>query len=67
MQAVKLSPDELLLVVVRSDWLLLCRLRPRGLPRPDEPAADTDARNLYKPQETEACHQQSQEPSVTRK
>lgn len=37
MHAVKLRPDELLLEPVRSDWLLLCRLRPSGLPNPDEP------------------------------
>lgn len=38
MQAVKLRPEELLLEVVKSDWLLLCRVLPRGLPRPgDEP------------------------------
>lgn len=32
MQAVKLSPEEVLGGVVRSDWLLLWRLLPRGLP-----------------------------------
>lgn len=32
MQAVKLRPDELLGGAVRSDWLLLWRLRPNGLP-----------------------------------
>lgn len=38
MQAVKLRPDELLLEVVKSDWLLLWRVLPRGLPSPgDEP------------------------------
>lgn len=36
MQAVKLRPEELLLDVVRSDWLLLCRVLPRGLPSPGE-------------------------------
>lgn len=40
MQAVKLRPDELLLEVVKSDWLLLWRVLPRGLPNPgDEPGA----------------------------
>lgn len=40
MHAVKLRPDELLLELVRSDWLLLCRVLPRGLPSPgDGPAA----------------------------
>lgn len=42
MHAVKLKPDELLLAVVRSDWLLLCRLLPRGLPNPDGPTVNTD-------------------------
>lgn len=32
MHAVKLRPEELLGGVVRSDWLLLWRLLPRGLP-----------------------------------
>lgn len=32
MQAVKLRPEELLGGPVRSDWLLLWRLLPRGLP-----------------------------------
>lgn len=32
MQAVKLRPEELLGPPVRSDWLLLWRLLPRGLP-----------------------------------
>lgn len=32
MQAVKLRPEELLGVLVRSDWLLLWRLLPSGLP-----------------------------------
>lgn len=32
MQAVKLSPEEVLGGEVRSDWLLLWRLLPRGLP-----------------------------------
>lgn len=41
MQAVKLRPDELLLGVLRSDWLLLCRLLPRGLPSADDPAGST--------------------------
>lgn len=41
MQAVKLSPEELLLEPVKSDWLLLCRVLPKGLPRPgDEPIAE---------------------------
>lgn len=40
MHAVKLRPDELLLELLRSDWLLLCRLLPRGLPNPDEPASE---------------------------
>lgn len=38
MHAVKLRPDELLLGALRSDWLLLCRLLPRGLPSADDPA-----------------------------
>lgn len=33
MHAVKLRPEELVGGPVRSDWLLLCRLRPRGLPK----------------------------------
>lgn len=41
MHAVKLRPDELLLDPVRSDWLLLCRLRPSGLPNPEEPVNET--------------------------
>lgn len=32
MQAVKLRPEEVLGGPVRSDWLLLWRLLPRGLP-----------------------------------
>lgn len=32
MQAVKLRPEEALGGPVRSDWLLLWRLLPRGLP-----------------------------------
>lgn len=32
MQAVKLRPEEVLGGVVRSDWLLLWRLLPKGLP-----------------------------------
>lgn len=40
MQAVKLRPEEVLGGPLRSDWLLLCRLLPRGLPRSGE-AAET--------------------------
>lgn len=46
MHAVKLSPEELLLVLVRSDWLLLCRVLPRGLPSPGDGAA---VPNLFRP------------------
>lgn len=36
MHAVKLSPEELVAGPDKSDWLLLCRLRPRGLPKPKD-------------------------------
>lgn len=48
MHAVKLRPDELLLGALRSDWLLLCRLLPRGLPSADDPARQ-EARALTRP------------------
>lgn len=43
MQAVKLRPEELLLAPVKSDWLLLCRVLPKGLPSPgDEPIVQNE-------------------------
>lgn len=43
MQAVKLKPEELLLEPVKSDWLLLCRVLPKGLPNPrEEPKAEKE-------------------------
>lgn len=38
MQAVKLRPEEVLGGPLRSDWLLLWRLLPRGLPSSGEAA-----------------------------
>lgn len=47
MQAVKLRPEELLLDPVKSDWLLLCRVLPKGLPNPgDEPSTPQERKRI---------------------
>lgn len=47
MHAVKLRPEELVGGPVRSDWLLLCRLRPRGLPKDGDAGGGDTAREKH--------------------
>lgn len=54
MQAVKLRPEEVMGVAVRSDWLLLWRVLPKGLPSTGD--AGGRKRRVHKKNKTRELH-----------